>query len=315
VTAPFLLLKFLRHRLRRSAAYLRHGRPLSAAPILFANAFPKSGTHLLIQILKACTRIGPAVDSGLPAVAMYEGESGARRPTKWILEDLHRLRPGDIAYGHLHALPRITAFFEQQDAAVFFLYRDPRDVVVSHVHYVTEIEPGHAHHAHYRSLPDFDARLRTSILGRPELGDLFPNIRARFEPYLGWFDAPGVLSLRFEDLIENRKPVLSGAKDRKPVLSGAKDRKLDLSEAKDRKSAIGAILDHLAIFNFQFSIFNQSEAVDLLRGAVDPIRSPTFRIGTTGGWRNRFTPEHRALFKEVAGELLIELGYESDLSW
>ena len=295
MTTPVLLLKFFRHRLRRAAAYLRHGRALRAAPILFANAFPKSGTHLLVQILKACARIGPAVDSGLPAVAMYEGESGAQRPARRILDDLHHLRPGDVAYGHLHALPPITAFFEQQDAAVFFLYRDPRDVVVSHVHYVTEIEPGHAHHAHYRSLPDFDARLRTSILGRPELGDLFPDIRSRFEPYLGWFTAPRVLSLRFEDLIENRKLVLS--------------------EAKNRKSAIGAILDHLAIFNFRFSIFNRSEAIEILERAIDPNRSPTFRTGTTGGWRKRFTLEHRALFKEVAGELLVELGYERDLSW
>jgi hypothetical protein len=188
---------------------------VATSPILFANAFPKSGTHLLVQILKACARIGPAVDSGLPAVAMFEGVSGAPRPTAAILHDLARLLPGDVAYGHLHARPEIEAFFIDRHAAVCFLYRDPRDVAVSHAHYVTEIETAHAHHEYYRTLPDFDARLRTSILGRPELGDLFPDIRARFEPYMGWFTAPRVLSLRFEDLIENRKLVLSGAKDRK----------------------------------------------------------------------------------------------------
>jgi hypothetical protein len=284
VIGPVILLKLLRHRLRRTAAYLRHGAALHTAPNLFANAFPKSGTHLLVQILKACARIGPAVDSGLPAVAMFEGASGAPRRTAAILHDLARLLPGDVAYGHLHARPEIKAFFIDRHAAVCFLYRDPRDVAVSHVHYVTEIETAHAHHEHYRSLPDFDARLRTSILGRPELDGLFPDIRVRFEPYLGWLSTPGVLGLRFEDMIENRR------------------------------SKIEDLIDHLAIFDFRFSI-DRSKVVDTLVRSIDPARSPTFRTGTAGGWRKRFTPEHKALFKQVAGELLVELGYEEDLAW
>ncbi|HUF38325.1 MAG TPA: sulfotransferase domain-containing protein [Anaerolineales bacterium] len=285
MNTPALNLKLLRHRLRRATARLRHGPALDGAPVLFANAFPKSGTHLLVQILKAVPRLGPAVDSGLPAIAMYEGENGAPRPIAAVLRDLARMRPGDVAFGHLHALPEITAALDRSNAAVFFLYRDLRDAAVSHAHYVTEIETDHVHHAHYRSLPDFDARLRTSILGRPELGGLFPDIGARFAPYLGWFDAPGVLPLRFEELI------------------------------KDRKSKIENLLDHLEIFDFRSSILDRPKAIDLLMASVDPARSPTFRTGKTGGWRARFSEEHKALFKEVAGELLIELGYEEDLSW
>jgi len=33
------------------------------------------------------------------------------------------------------------------------------------------------------------------------------------------------------------------------------------------------------------------------------------------GWRTSFTPENKALFKEVAGDLLIQLGYEKDNDW
>lgn len=39
------------------------------------------------------------------------------------------------------------------------------------------------------------------------------------------------------------------------------------------------------------------------------------RKGISGDWQNHFTPEHIAAFKRVAGERLIELGYERDLSW
>jgi hypothetical protein len=39
------------------------------------------------------------------------------------------------------------------------------------------------------------------------------------------------------------------------------------------------------------------------------------RKGISGDWRNKFTPEHKARFKAIAGELLIELGYERDMNW
>jgi hypothetical protein len=39
------------------------------------------------------------------------------------------------------------------------------------------------------------------------------------------------------------------------------------------------------------------------------------RKGVTGDWKNVFTERDKALFKEFAGELLVELGYEKDNSW
>jgi hypothetical protein len=37
--------------------------------------------------------------------------------------------------------------------------------------------------------------------------------------------------------------------------------------------------------------------------------------GTAGGWRSEFGPEDRSAFAAVAGDLLVELGYEPDSSW
>lgn len=39
------------------------------------------------------------------------------------------------------------------------------------------------------------------------------------------------------------------------------------------------------------------------------------RKGTVGDWRSSFTPEACDLFKELAGEELIQLGYENSLDW
>ena len=40
-----------------------------------------------------------------------------------------------------------------------------------------------------------------------------------------------------------------------------------------------------------------------------------FRKGITGDWKNYMKPAHIARFKEIAGQQLIELGYEKDLNW
>ena len=34
-----------------------------------------------------------------------------------------------------------------------------------------------------------------------------------------------------------------------------------------------------------------------------------------GGWKEFFTEEHKRLFKEVAGDLLVKLAYEENNSW
>ncbi|MEA3439616.1 MAG: sulfotransferase domain-containing protein [Chloroflexota bacterium] len=276
-------LRLSRRAMRRGIQMLRYKRlSLADVPILFANAFPKSGTHLLTQALDGFTRVGPAVNSGLPAIVTFEGNTGRTRSETEILTDLYRLLPGDIAYGHLHALPQTTEFICRADFAPYFILRDPRDVVVSHVHYVTEMEENHIHHDYYcQVLTSFDERLYTSIAGIP--GSL-PNIYQRFTPYLGWLDHPEVLTLRFEDF------------------------------KADFWGNLEAILDHALEHGFPLKC-NRESAVRILEESIDPQSSPTFRSGRVGGWQGAFNPEHRHIFKELTGDLLIRLGYEQDNTW
>ena len=41
----------------------------------------------------------------------------------------------------------------------------------------------------------------------------------------------------------------------------------------------------------------------------------TFRTGTTGNWKKYFSEEDKTLFKQLLGDVLIELGYEKDYNW
>jgi hypothetical protein len=255
-------------------------------PILLGISFPKSGTHLLDQILLGFNKIAPFSRRLHSFYAEYEGESGRKRTPEQALAWLDSLHPGDITSAHLFAREEVIKRVCTSAFIPYFIFRDPRDVVVSHVFYVTDMEARHVHHDFYQSLPDFDARLKVSILGRldslePDVE--FPDIATRFAPYLGWLDHDEVLSIHFEDLIN------------------------------DRTSALTRIMDHfLARIPLQVP---RELILESLESSINPSRSPTFRSGKTGEWKKHFTPEHKKIFKEVAGDLLIKLGYEKDNHW
>jgi hypothetical protein len=286
VVSLTLLARLGRRWLRRRACQGRNPQvQMAEMPILFGNSFPKSGTHLLTQILAGFAQLGPVVDSGLPPIVTFEGDTGKQRSLTAILSDLARLLPGDISYGHLHAVDEITAFLSKEDVASYFIYRDPRDVVVSHVFYVTDINNRHVHHDFYvNSLASFEQRLEVSILGRPELASPFPDIRARFDPYLPWLKSKQVLVLRYEDLIS------------------------------DPAREIARILGHAVSRGFVFQ-GEQTAATQTLLQAIKPSESPTFRSGGSGGWKKHFTPPLKKLFKDRTGDLLIRLGYEQNQNW
>ncbi len=146
VSVDFLA-RLARRWWRRRAAQRRYPDiPMQESPVLFGNSFPKSGTHLLTQILAGLAQLGPVVESGLPPVITFVGDTGQPRPLTVILSDLARYLPGDIGYGHLHAAPGIAEALCRTGMAPYFIYRDPRDVVVSHVFYVTDLNNRHVHH-------------------------------------------------------------------------------------------------------------------------------------------------------------------------
>ena len=255
----------------------------ASLPVLLGISFPKSGTHLLDQILLGFSNVAPFSKRLHSFYAEYEGESGKKRSPEQAIAWLDSLSSCDIASAHLFARPDTVARVCSPKFVPYFIFRDPRDVAVSHVFYVTDMEARHVHHEFYQSLPDFNARLDVSILGRPDLDVEFPDISARFAPYLGWLDREEVLPIHFEDLINDRAVTLSRIMDH--------------------------LLSHVPLQSPRQII------LDSLESSINPKRSPTFRSGKTGEWRAHFTDEHKKIFKEIAGDLLLKLGYEKNNDW
>lgn len=276
--------KMLRWRLRRlQAARKWGGEELQQAPVVIGNAMPKSGSHLLIQVLLGLTRIGPFVDPGLPPLT--RSTSNRNLPEGQVMSKILGLRPGDVAYGYLHARQPYLAELSRPGVAAFFLYRDPRDVIISQIFYATHMHKQHGMHSYYtQKLSTLEERINAAIQGVQEPGAQLSSIRAKYEKYLGWIDQPAVLSLRFEELI------------------------------LEREAALGRILDHLAKRGFRAKLDRQ-RAIASLASSIAPHASGTFRRGQPGEWRQHFTDANKRAFKASSGDLLQRLGYESSHQW
>jgi hypothetical protein len=195
------------------------------------------------------------------------------------------MRPGDIGYGYISAAEPYLSALSASGRATVFVYRDPRDMIVSHIYYATQMHPGHWMRRYYtEKLDSMEQRINAAITGVDEPGSELTDIRRRYASYLGWLERPGVLSLRFEDLI------------------------------LDRRSALKELLDYLQRRAFRLQT-STDQAIAVLEQAVRPRKSGTFRKGQPGNWREHFTPANIALFKEKTGDLLQRLGYEAGSDW
>jgi len=276
-------IKMLRWRMRRSAAARRYGADkLADMPVVIGNAMPKSGSHLLSQVLVGLTQLGPFVNPGMPP--LNRSKDNEKLSEKMVLERLRELQPGDVAYAYLHARQPFLRELTAERASTFFVYRDPRDMLVSHVFYASELNPSHVMHAFYNRLDSMEERLNVSIEGVTETGVELSPIRRKFDHYLGWLEQSDVLSLRFEDLILKRD------------------------------STLASLIDHLANKGVSFDV-SKDEAVRTLTKAIEPRKSGTFRRGQPGEWREHFTSENITRFKNATGDLLQRLGYEKDSDW
>ncbi len=292
--SPWSAAKKRSNLLRKSVAYgnqiprafvrrFAHRADYAARPALIANSFPKSGTHLLIQILR-----------GLPD-AIYFGSFIASMPTIPFRERTHaahrrlidRIVPGEVVGAHIFHHPVHAAALARLNCAHFFVYRDPRDVAVSEAHYLTRMNRWHRMHRYFaHNLETDDERIEATIVGvgEHETPYDYPDIARRFERFRGWLDRDDVFAVKFEDLIgERRRETLA---DLATFYAGRRNIDIDVGEA-----------------------------LDSIEANIDPRQSHTFRQGGSGGWRKAFTPRHKEQMKAVAGQLLIDLGYEESHAW
>ena len=260
---------------------------------------PKSGTHLLSD----CLALMPRMMFSGRRLALPEfyvpgkpksGQSDAPKAARTLDENRIRRFLGGCPQGmfvttHAPFHPSLRDLIRELRFKQILLLRDPRDVVVSNM-FFTKDQPGVQYHKYYvEVLKSDEERIMATIRGFGKHADTDrprASIRDMFEGYTPWLDDPSMLVIRFEDLIGPRGGGVSGKQ---------------LDEIK-------------RIADFVERPISNEHAQRLAQNMYSR-GSLTYRKGIIGDWQNHFTEDHRRVFKRVAGDILIRLGYEKNGDW
>lgn len=250
-------------------------RANNPGPKVLANSIPKSGTHLLMR----CLDLFPGMvnyHSGLFIFGLGQtGLAGKQNA-------LRRMGGGCHVMAHLPYAPEAGQTLAGYGFKTVLMVRDPRDVAVSLYKFALR-KRRHPLRPYFASLPDDHTRLKMAIIGNLDVA--YGGIGPRFRSYMPWAEH-GSFLLTFEDLVGEKG-------------GGSNQR---------QQQTIHQLAEHIGLS------LTPAQRNDVAANLFDP-HSRTFRKGVIGDWRNQFTPEHKAIFKEYAGDVLIALGYEQDMNW
>jgi len=246
---------------------------------ILVNSFPKSGTHLLTQVIETL----PNTRNYHRFITNSTSFKFIERSEKKLKNILNKTLPQEMITGHLKYTDNINKHLKDNNFISLYIYRDPRDIVISEAFYLSNMNRWHKMSKEFNQLNTLDEKILLAIEGSNYV-DNYPNINSRFMPFKQWIEDEFTFSIKYEDLVsENKEKILQ-----------------DLVQFINRKQEIK--------FDSNLLIIN------ILKN-INPEKSHTFREGGTGKWKKYFTEEHKKSFKKIAGELLIELGYEKDLHW
>ena len=256
---------------------------------IFANGIPKSGTHLLKSMM---AQFEGLTNSGRMISYWDNADDDQHEDTMRVLESTPR---GSFEFGHIQPLPRPLEVFERRGFRTLLIIRDPRDLVCSHAKYAMR-NNSYRFHGYYESLPDDNARIMAESEGissehespqvRRRVRLPLPPIGERVADFLPWLDVPFNYTLRFEDLVGEQ---------------GGGGRELQLRVISECAAHCG---------------LNYSDAqAESIASKVFDRNSPTFNRGKIQTWPQKLTRKHKDRFKELAGDLLIQMGYEEGVNW
>ena len=258
-------------------------------PRIFLNGFPKSGLHLAVLIARSITHEA-ALHPAWVGCFTHNSWSTNWAPTAGVMAGLRNLRDDTWLKGHAGYLPTYEQYLYWHGVAMAFIYRDPRDVLVSQSYHVAATDDVRFFHPAkdiYKAM-DHESRLMACLCGVEEFAGLFE----RWELYAPWLGVPWVFPMRYEDMMLRREETV------RAFLKYTWDRTTwGLEQA-----------------------YQPSEIMDAMVGAVlknmdIKIEGGTFRKGRVGDWREEFTPKVKEEFKRRAGDWLIRLGYEENNDW
>jgi hypothetical protein len=248
------------------------------APRILVTSVPKAGTNMLRHTLY----LFPQIRSETTV---------ATRPLEEQLQRISETKRGQVISTHFPVSPALDQVLDQNHIQVANIIRDPRDVCVSLYHYIAKEPIFGVRRSYLRELPDDRSRLMAVINGidvprSDGVHVYWPSIAELFAMRLAWLDHPRACTVTFEELVG-------------PDGGGSREY---------QRTAVRRLADHL-------SCRLTARDVDYITQRIFSRKSPTFRSGQIGSWKREMTQEHKQTFKELSGQLLVDLGYEVGFDW
>lgn len=199
-----------------------------------------------------------------------------------LLSDLpkgHIISPIYIRYDDFLKIPKTKKY------KAFYVMRDPRDFVISQYFSIK-----YTHGSSEEVLKQRE--LLESMSEEDGIMNRIPFLIDSYRAMQSWTKSTdeNVLVCKFEDLF------------------GA-----------NQSTHLKKLFDHLDIkpnekqFNYIIEKYSFKNIAGRKKGDGD--KHSHYRKGVAGDWKNYFTDMHKTKFKELAGDILVDLGYEKDLNW
>jgi Sulfotransferase domain len=255
----------------------------NSSSYVICNAAPKSGTYLLVELVKA---LGSHVDVGYHTYSSSisrvhaDGSFDYERAVPALLW-ASALDPGYLCASHTEYCPYLEQYFlTRKEHKMLFIVRDPRDIVISWVDFVynSAVYPNmrrwnaYLRRAGTMAYPDDASQISSCIVSLVDSG---------IKNYLSWLDSPACLTVRFEELyceLTDGNP----ARVDFPVLHG--------------------VCDYLGV---------PRRSPKEIAGVLGRGLTASSRSGKVGVYRSRMTADHFDLLRDEAFQrLVIEFGYE-----
>ena len=260
-------------------AYNEHGEDY-AHPVLFVAGLPKSGTTWMERMLASYPGYQEMM---IPEAIDYEVENQGSHDFELPADLLDRLENIlAVLKLHVHGSPHNSQMLRDAEVPYLIMYRDLRDVAVSHVFYVQRT-PWHPEHPEYKGLSTEEGLRHFGQTLLPEFVDWIRSWHANHDPERS-------LVVRYEDLLDDTTATFREV--------------ARLFGLPDDPDTIESIVE--------------AHRFENLSGGRNPGEDESdsfFRKGISGDWKNYFTADLKALYEAKAGKALVEFGYETDRDW
>ena len=265
---------------------------------ILISTMPRSGTVFIFDFIAALfgfSKLEPKFTGGFrptpPEWDPYQFDS--------TYNDLNKYQ---VICAHYHLNEDIRTLLKGNDFLGIYLYRDPRDMIVSSTLYIKYKLDHHFLHPLFKSLSEEDAITFFIKGGRLPIKQLsyevetngadhvcFEGVKYFCEYAFPWSEHPKVVKIKYEDFTTD---ILTIGKAMAAV-------GININSERIEKTAQ----------EFSFEQYSGGRS----RGQED--KTAHFRSGSTGDYQKYFTPAHVRLCKEIIGDDLIKMGYENNLNW